>query len=669
MSDQIEIVEVEPESGLAQAVIELGNGPAKRTLGLLPNQAFMDRARRGTLLAAVEHDRLLGYLLYDLPRHDVKIVHLCVAPDAQRKGIARRLVEALAQRHRDRRGIVLACRHDYEEASAVWQALDFRPQASRPGRSKEGHMLDLWVLDFGHPTLFDDFEDERPAAALDHNVFLDLHMKVEERPQGEESHYLLSDWIGEYVELCVTDEVFMEIRSHDNPAERRLEQQWATQYRNLSSPNDPWRELTDTVASIAPKAGPADHRHVARAAAAGARYLITRDRDLLNAADAIRAELDLAVLQPAELIVHLDQMRADDPYQPVALQGTELNQLSPSAGMHEEVLTALLNHGAGEKRAELGSCLRPILADRESYDVQVIRAADGRIVAGFARRVTNGDLEIPFIRVAPGQRGLNVIARQLAFSQRKRAADLKLAAARITDPHLPRGIREVLKLEHFEEDEKGWTCRVKTGLLRADEIGVAGPLSLEKAVRYEDAFWPAKVIGAEVPTYIVPIKVPFAEALLDAGFSEQSLLPRQLGLGLDREHVYYRSTQNARGISPGARILWYVTGDAPVHPRGSIRAVSQVADVVTGRPKRLHARFKRFGVYSLKQVSAKADGNGEVMALRFTNTEVLERPLSVDDLETIWDGQGDRFYAPQSPTLIHEHMFALLYTRSSRYVD
>jgi hypothetical protein len=335
--------------------------------------------------------------------------------------------------------------------------------------------------------------------------------------------------------------------------------------------------------------------------------------------------------------------------------------------MQEDVQAALLNHGDGEKRAELGSRLRPMLADRENYDVRAVKAVDGRIVAGFARKVTDGGLEVPFIRVAPGESGLNVIARQLVFGQRKRAADLKLEVARITDPHLSRGIREVLKLEHFEEEGKDWAARVKTGLLKADEIGVDGPLSVEKAAQYEDTFWPAKVIGAEVPTYIVPIKVPYAEALLDAGFSEQSLLPRQLGLGLDREHVYYRSTQNDRGIAPGARILWYVTGDAPVHPRGSIRAVSQVADVVTGRPRSLHALFKRFGVYSLEQVSAIADGNGEVMALRFANTEVLERPLSVDDLQAIWEQQGDRFYAPQSPTLIGEHMFALLYSKSSRY--
>lgn len=666
MGTEIQILEVEPSSELLESVIRLGNGPAKKTLGFLPDEAFAERALKGTLLAATA-GQALGYVLFDLRGNEVKIVHLCVAPDAQRRGIARQLIDAVAKRHGGQQRMILACRDDYA-ASAVWEALEFRPEGMRPGRSKAGHKLTIWVRDFGHPTLLDSFEDDRRTVALDHNVFLDLHLPPEERPQGKESRYLLDDWIGEYVELCVTDEIFHEIRRHSDDTERAAEQRWAQQYRNLSKPVDNWAELKDEVAALAPKAGAADHRHVARAAAAGAAYFVSRDRPLLEAADAIAASLDIAVLPPAGLIVRLDRLRSEDPYQPVALQGTELRRRSPPDAIHDQISIALLNHATGEKRSELGSLLRPMLADRQNHEVQVVEDVDGRIVAGFARRRTDQALEIPLLRVAAGERGADVIARQLVFDQRKHAADLGCQTVRVPDPHAPRAIRDALKLEHFEEDQQGWTCRVRTGILKAGEIGIDGPLSLEKAVRYEDTFWPAKVIEVEVPTYIVPIKVSAAEALLDAGFSEQTLVPRQLGLGLDREHVYYRSTQNARGISPGARILWYVTGDAPVHPRGSIRAISQVADVVTGRPKSLHARFERFGVYLLEQVSALADGNGEVMALRFTNTEVLERPVLIDDLETIWEQQGDRFYAPQSPTLIDERMFVLLYGRSSRYV-
>jgi len=526
-------------------------------------------------------------------------------------------------------------------------------------------MLTAWVLDLddsSYPTLFEDYQAERAIAALDHNVFLDLHMSISQRPQARESRYLREDWIADYAELCVTEEIFHEIQDHPDTQERSLEQQWANQHRMISKSGDDWEALLDEVAELAPKAGAADHRHVARAIAAGADYLVSRDADLLGAAEAIESALGLTILPPAALIVRLDKARADDPYRPSALAGTALRQLSPTEDMHEEVLSALLNNAAGERRSELASRLRPILADRENHEVQVVKATDGRIIAGFARRIRDKCLEVSLMRVA-SHPGSKVVARQIVFAQRKRAADLRLAEVRVIDPHCSKDVQEALKSEHFEKTADDWTSHVKVGLVDVNQVDLQHPRPMT-ASEYEDRYWPAKIKGSAVSNYLVPIKIPFAE---DLGLAEQTLLPRQIGLGLNREHVYYRRTQNDRGISPGARILWYVTGGTPAQPRGTIRAVSQVADVVVGRPRTLHARFERFGVYSLEQVLECADGNGQVMALRFVNTEVLERPIDLDELEAIWAAEGGRFVAPPSPTLIDEHMFCLLYQRSSAY--
>lgn len=664
MSREVEILEVEPASDLLRQVINLGNGPAKQRLGHLPDEGFVDRARKGTLLAAVQDDRLLGYVLYDLPRRNITIRYLCVSDEARGMGVARRLVESISTRHEHRQRIDLWCRDDYG-LEGMWKALGFRPQGSRPGRSKEGRTLTAWVLDLddsSYLTLFDEYQAERAIAALDHNVFLDLHIDTGQRPQAEESKFLLEDWIADTVELCVTDEIFYEIHNHQNPQERSLEHRWANQHRGISRPGDNWEALLDQVSELAPKADDADHRHVARAIAAGADYLVSRDADLLDAAEAIESAFGLTILQPAALIVRLDKARAEDPYQPVALAGTDLRRLSPTEDMHEAVISALLNNAAGEKRSQLASRLRPILADRKSHEVQVVRAADGRIIAGFARRIVGKRLEIPFMRVI-SQPGSNVVARQLVFAQRKRAADLRLEEARVTDPHSSRDAQAALKSEQFEETADGSTSHVKVGLVDCAQVDLQHPRPMT-ASEYEDRYWPAKIMGADVPSYVVPIKIPFAE---DLGLAEQTLLPRELELGLNREHVYYRKTLNNRGISPGARILWYVSGGTSAQPRGAIRAVSQVADVVIGRPRTLHARFERFGVYSLEQVLGLADGNGNVMAIRFVNTELLEKPIDLDELEAMWTEKGKSFAIPLSPTLIDEHMFCLLYKRSSSY--
>ncbi|WP_237302533.1 hypothetical protein [Streptomyces sp. S063] len=53
------------EGELLAAVIDLGNRN-RRTLGFLPHAAFHQAAEGGTLLAAVEDTRLVGYALYGL---------------------------------------------------------------------------------------------------------------------------------------------------------------------------------------------------------------------------------------------------------------------------------------------------------------------------------------------------------------------------------------------------------------------------------------------------------------------------------------------------------------------------------------------------------------------------------------------------------------------------
>jgi hypothetical protein len=62
----------------------------RAVLGFLPDEGFRDRARRGTLLAAIDNKSVIGYVLYDLPSDTIRIIrwtprpvrngHLDVAP-------------------------------------------------------------------------------------------------------------------------------------------------------------------------------------------------------------------------------------------------------------------------------------------------------------------------------------------------------------------------------------------------------------------------------------------------------------------------------------------------------------------------------------------------------------------------------------------------------------
>lgn len=656
------IVEVDLGSRRMDEVLALHRAN-KRYLGFLPDAGFKDRAAAGTLLIAVSDDQVQGYVLYDLPGDLVKIVHLCVAENSRGSGVARRLVAELSQRHAERRGIKLACRRSYP-ASRLWPKLDFRPIGDRRGRSLEGHRLTVWLRDHGQPTLFDSLDDDRDLVAVDQMVFEDL---VVDGAHAEESRRLFDDWVEDLVELCITDLIAIESNDCEDDALRDVLVAAANEWRNLSRGVSVPEDLPERVRGLAPGAGEKDHRHVAAALAGGARYFVTRDGPLLAGAAAVARELSIELLRPEELIDCLDRDRRVGIYAPAALQGTDISTARLAAADQDSFTAVLLNNGAGEKGSRFRSVLRPALAAPADYEVEAVR--DGtRLLGGFSRTALNGSLKVELLRVGAADRLSRAVARQLAFLQRRAAAEKRLGQVLVEDPHLSVPVHEALRAEGFVSDEEGrWRCRVETGLRTAEELDVS-PTDLFTAVGMERSLWPVKVLGIGIPTFLVPIHPAWAEQLFDEGLSAQSLLSRETGLGLSREHVYYRASRPSGAKAP-ARLLWYVTGADRGHSVGHVRAVSYLADVFIDRPERLHHKFSQLGVWELEQIRQAADATGQAMALRFVDTEVFANPLDLNALRSLCSDLGASFYAPQSPMPVSEKIFSQIYRRSSVYVD
>jgi hypothetical protein len=191
---------------------------------------------------------------------------------------------------------------------------------------------------------------------------------------------------------------------------------------------------------------------------------------------------------------------------------------------------------------------------------------------------------------------------------------------------------------------------------------------VENAAALENRLWPLKLLDAGIPTYMISIEPAWAELLFEARLAGETLFPRELGLGLSREHVYYRSIAGLSIRSPG-RILWYVKKGNHGHPEGHLRAVSQLAEVVRGHPKALYRRFSRLGAWSFAQVQQAAGERGEAMALRVVDTELLATPLSLEELRAVYREVGSAFHAPQAPIAVEEAMFGRLYARSSAYAE
>jgi GNAT superfamily N-acetyltransferase len=344
-----------PASGTARYGGVLGLAKqARAAVGFLTNAAFAQRADQGTLLVAVVDNEVAGYLLYDLPRDEIRIVHLVVARSWRGLGLARALVDRVADDHAERRGIFLHCRNDFD-ADTLWPKLDFEPRGERPGRSFDGKPLTRWYRSFGQPDLFTCLheDDTRPVATMDACVFFDL---VAPRPKPV-AQQLRADWLGEHVRLAVTSHLSNEIHRGDDASERRRQAAAQEQFRLISQPPAVWRATFKQLLDTHPDAPAKDHddlTHAAQSIASGATWLITEDRAFRQRYGATVADLGGSRLISAPAFLReIDELARGDRYRPVDLAGTEVKRREVGAAALAHLADAFVNHPAGERLREL----------------------------------------------------------------------------------------------------------------------------------------------------------------------------------------------------------------------------------------------------------------------------------------------------------------------------
>ena len=120
------IITVNNNSPFMEHVIALGD-TARDTVGFLPREAFLDYAKKDQILACVEDNELLGYLLFRRGNSVITIVQLCVSKLHRKSGIAKQLVNELFESCRDiYPTLKLSCRRDYG-IDDFWRSLGFVP--------------------------------------------------------------------------------------------------------------------------------------------------------------------------------------------------------------------------------------------------------------------------------------------------------------------------------------------------------------------------------------------------------------------------------------------------------------------------------------------------------------------------------------------------------------
>jgi GNAT superfamily N-acetyltransferase/predicted nucleic acid-binding protein len=320
--------------------IALGD-KARRTVGLLPREAYADAARNKRLLVASAGGEVIGYALYGLPRNEVTLTHLVVSGPHRKQGVARALVEQIVVRYPTRLGIRANCRKDYGLAD-MWISLGFHPRLEISGRGADRATIVVWYRN--NPEHVDLFSSDTPPllrAAIDFNILRDLHDQPE-REGAWESRSLVEDHLAEKLQLVVTPELYHEVAEIKNDRDRNRYLASMAGYAKAQGDRQEAAELAGEWTALVQRrqssypATPQDRedaRHLGEAAAGGAEVFVTRDEHLLQlASGTAQTAFGISVLRPADVVLRIDELTRPATYRPSDLEGTRYSNYAATAG-------------------------------------------------------------------------------------------------------------------------------------------------------------------------------------------------------------------------------------------------------------------------------------------------------------------------------------------------
>ncbi|MEJ7784853.1 MAG: hypothetical protein WKF96_08620, partial [Solirubrobacteraceae bacterium] len=384
----------------------------------------------------------------------------------------------------------------------------------------------------------------------------------------------------------------------------------------------------------------------------------------------------LRLVTPSVFLRVLDELASGDRYRPVDLAGTDVTVNEVRGDGLSGLADRFVNHPSLERIRGLRAVIDYAAAHPEEVRLETV-TVDGDPRGLVAWRVRGNEIEVLLVRATTGI-GETTIGRHLLGRLRDLAIGSAIETIRIIDRHASSTVSRSFRDEGFaaseRDDAEGIVAHTLQGLGTLDELrrraaAVGSPLAdspmlasdaadmAHRAAEAERWFAPFRVVGAGIQTLVVPIQHGWATDLVDVGLAEGQLLPRPWGLGLRRELVYYRSPRNPSCVELPARLLWYVSGRAP--GAGTIRAVSHLTEVAVDEHARLFHRFRPLGVYGADDVASRADARtGRAMALRFTSTERLPRPVTLAEYRKLMTGDSeDQTVVVRSIRRIPEHVF------------
>ncbi|MFZ5633102.1 MAG: GNAT family N-acetyltransferase [Bacillota bacterium] len=665
------------------------------TLGYFPDGAFNDHAKRRQIIIALDKQKnCIGYLLYRVSRGRIIIVHLCVEISWRNKGIAKALVDYLRQTTKQFYGIGLWCRRDFP-ATRIWPLLGFIALSDKIGRSYNGKLLTFWWIDHGHATLFnivdEQINQEKLRAVIDANVFYDL--QSEPCLENEESKSLLEDWLQENLVLYLAPEMYNEINRNKEQTVINQQRYIASTFPTINRNPEVEERIIKNLRPIFPRkkklSDESDLRQVAQTIVAGVQFFVTRDEALLQKGDYIYELFGLSLVRPCDLIIHLDELIREVEYQPSRLAGSHIKIKLIQPGQDLMIADLFQQSWLKETKSDFRRKLHRLLANPVVYETRIVYDADNAPLAIISYdRSKDKVLEISILRVLKGLLS-GTLARHLIVNSVKLSSCEKRVQTKVTDNYLSEDVVSALAENNFSRFADTWmkfnfmsigtpeellkTIDTLSFEFSSENRYLQGlKITLEEAIVKDDitilfniekVLWPVKIRDVNIPSFIIPIKPKWALDLFDEEMAVQNLFGSKPELSLNCENVYYRA-RYPEVLSAPARILWYVSQDNRYYGSKCIRACSHLDEITIGKPKDLFRRYRRLGVYEWVNVVEVAKNNidKEIMAVRFSNTELFHKPIPWKTLQRILLEEEGRNSQLQAPLRISGRTFLRLYS-------
>jgi predicted nucleic acid-binding protein/GNAT superfamily N-acetyltransferase len=681
MTDNLKIEYINQHHRFFQDVIKLGRKHSS-TLGFMPEGGFIDHAQKKYIIVAHNNTELIGYLMFRIVIRlsRISIVHLCIEEKYRKQNIPTKLLDALRKKYQTVvSGISLNCRTDYTNAKALWEKYGFISRNKKRSRSLDENYLYNWWYDFNNPDLFSTAQEatSKIKALLDTNIIVKLRDNQISQT-SQDPRPLLADWLVDEVDYFYAPELLNEITRDRNRDREEKTRHFLKSFETIRLNIESCKNIANDLKSIIfgnTDNDKSDRMQLASAIVSKTPYFITFDIGILDKREILDEQYDIQIFTPQEFIIEIDQLLNKEDYSPSKLRGVTFHSIEKvsNSGL-DNYIDLFLIKSHSEKKSDFKNIVYTEVLQIKSSKIKVIKQNDAAI-AFFSYKYENATLIVPFIRLSDTDQK-QMLFMQLISDFINKAINKNLSQIIIEEKYLSECQKSILERFGFDNYSSIWAKYLYNKIITVSQFS---ELQIENSIseilkeknadelknvllNLEYKYFPLKFSDLDIPCYIIPIKPYWAGQLFDMNISGSTLFGANPDKLWNIENIYYRHTQPITEIAP-ARILWYASTDKNSPRSQSIIATSYLDEVMTGKPKLLFQRNKHYGIYEWKNIYdlCKKDIEKDIRALRFSKTEVFNKPVRLSVIRQIFIANGKKENTFASPVKVSNSIFTQIY--------